>query len=314
MSSTTITVPSHMLADIQAYMESLAMNPDNATTTPPKPQAEVSSITNFSNNTNNKYNFQLLFKDGSAEWVADEDTNCEQLISEYLHGKGINTTYLLCRVSTKEQSGDTHVSLEAQEQELSKAAVNGVLAYGTRLKTIKISKSAYTGIPSELQNIGECAQRGDNIYIYRVDRLSRNIVKYLDFLEEIANKGVNIYAFSENISYNKNKTQFIQGILDAQKESEAIGARVRLAIKRKRERGDEQIGGLPYGKCYKRSENGTMKVIDKLSEQSIIKRIKRMAKTKTSLKNIATKLNEDGIRKKNKPWTASSVRSVLRLG
>ena len=312
MSSTTITVPSHMLVDIQAYMESLAMNPDNATTPPPPPQAEVNSITNFSN-TNNKYNFQLLFKDGSSEWIDDKDTNCEQLISEFLHGKGINTSYLLCRVSTKEQAGDTNVSLEAQEQELTSFA-NKQTNPNTRLKTIKISKSAYTGIPSELQNIGECSQRGDNIYIYRVDRLSRNIVKYLDFLEEIANKGVIIYAFSENISYNKNKTQFIQGILDAQKESEAIGARVRLAIKRKRERGDEQIGGLPYGKCYKRTENGTMKVIDKLSEQSIIKRIKRMAKTKTSLKNIATKLNEDGIRKKNKPWTASSVRSVLRLG
>ena len=312
MSSTNITVPTHMLADIQAYMESLVVNPDNASEINTIPQSEVKSITNFTHQYN-QYSFQLLFKDGSTEWVDDKDTNCEQLISEYLHNHGINTSYLLCRVSTKEQAGDTHVSLQAQEQEL-KSFANKDSNPNTRLKTIKISKSAYTGIPTELQNIGECAQRGDNIYIYRVDRLSRNIVKYLDFLEEIANKGIAIYAVSENISYNKNKTQFIQGILDAQKESEAIGARVRLAIKRKRERGDEQIGGLPYGKCYKRTENGTMKVVDKLSEQSIIKRIKRLTKTKTSLKNIANKLNEDGIRKKNKPWTASSVRSVLRLG
>jgi len=113
--TSTINVPSHMLADVQAFMENLAVN--TTTTTTSKPQAEVKSITNFTN-TNNKYNFQLLFKDGSSEWVADEDTNCEQLISEFLHGNNINTTYLICRVSTKEQSGDTHVSLEAQEQEL----------------------------------------------------------------------------------------------------------------------------------------------------------------------------------------------------
>ena len=309
--STTINVPSHMLADVQAFMESLAMNPDNATITPPKPQAEVKSITNFTN-TNNKYNFQLLFKDGSSEWVADEDTNCEQLISEYLHGKGINTTYLLCRVSTKEQSGDTHVSLEAQEQELI-SFTNKQSIPNTRIKTIKITKSAYSGIPSEIKNIGECTQQGDNIYVYRIDRFSRNLIKYLDFMEETTNKGVTIYSLSENISYNNNKTQFIQGILDAQKESETIGKRIRLSIKHKLERGDK-VGGLPYGKCYKRTATGKMVVVDKLSEQTIIKRIKRLSKSKTSLKNIATQLNEDGIRKKNKPWTASSVRSVLRLG
>ena len=272
--STTINVPSHMLADVQAFMESLTVNTDNTTTTtPPKPQAEVKSITNFTN-TNNNYNFQLLFKDGSSEWVADEDTNCEQLISEFLHGNGINTTYLLCRVSTKEQSGDTHVSLEAQEQELIRSNQNS----NTRIKTIKITKSAYSGIPSEIKNIGECAQQGDNIHVYRIDRFSRNLIKYLDFMEETTNKGVTIYSLSENISYNNNKTQFIQGILDAQKESETIGKRIRLSIKHKRERGDK-VGGLPYGKCYKRTATGKMIVVDKLSEQTIIKRIKRLSKS-----------------------------------
>ena len=307
--TSTINVPSHMLADVQAFMENLAVNTDNTTTTTTsKPQAEVKSITNFTN-TNNKYNFQLLFKDGSSEWVADEDTNCEQLISEYLHGNSINTTYLICRVSTKEQSGDTHVSLEAQEQELIHSNKNS----NTRIKTIKITKSAYSGIPSEIKNIGECAQQGDNIHVYRIDRFSRNLIKYLDFMEETTNKGVTIYSLSENVSYNNNKTQFIQGILDAQKESETIGKRIRLSIKHKLERGDK-VGGLPYGKCYKRTATGKMIVVEKLSEQTIIKRIKRLTKTKTSLTNIATQLNEDGIRKKNKPWTASSVRSVLRLG
>ena len=53
-------------------------------------------------------------------------------------------------------------------------------------------------------------------------------------------------------STTKRNCLFIQAIIDAQKEAAAIGERVKLSYKRKRERGDKHVGGLPYGKRYHR--------------------------------------------------------------
>jgi DNA invertase Pin-like site-specific DNA recombinase len=88
---------------------------------------------------------------------------------------------LFCRVSTKEQTSCESTSLPLQEARLREAAE--LLNSDARLVIHKISGSAYQRIPPQLVEVGEMTSSGDTIMVWRVDRLSRNIVDYLSWLE-----------------------------------------------------------------------------------------------------------------------------------
>ena len=78
---------------------------------------EVQSIVNHRVDKNGNYSFEIKFKRyQGTHWIHDDDCNCEYLISKYLKKKGVETIYLICRVSTKKQTECTSTSLEGQEQ------------------------------------------------------------------------------------------------------------------------------------------------------------------------------------------------------
>ena len=164
-----------------------------------------------------------------------------------------------------------------------------------------------------LKYVGNCANKGDSMWVWRVDRLSRNIVTYLEWLENLHKKGVEINAYSEKLNYGSNKLDFIQKIVDAQKESHAIGQRVRLSYKRKRERGDEAIGGLPYGKKYQRIMNvDNTKILRKVvrintEENKIIQFIRS---NRMNDHKMVDHLNKKGITKRGRKWTVGMVKRM----
>jgi DNA invertase Pin-like site-specific DNA recombinase len=295
----------------------------------PVQMAEVEKIFNHRSDTSGNFTFEVKWIGGNEkEWVRDEDCQCEWLISEYLKGKNVTTSYLFCRVSTKNQASNTCVSLAAQESELRGRLSSLVKCCGryNRVRSYSISASAYTNIPTTLSRIGEAAQSGDSIYVWRVDRLSRNIVKYLSWCEDMKTKGVELVAHQEGLTYSANKLNFIQCILNANRESEDLGKRVKLSIEYKKARGDEKVGGLPYGKKYHRligPDFKTLKmiVVNNIQELETINVIKsRYAsdnggwqKGEVFVNEIATDLNNSGITKRGKQWTSGMIRNVCKL-
>ena len=135
-----------------------------------------------------------------------------------------------------------------------------------------------------------------------VDRLSRNIIAYLSWLEDLDQRGVKIVAHSEGLTYADNKLSFIQGVVDAQKEAALLGERVKKSYERKRERGDERVGGLPYGKKYQavfnedRSRTIYKMVLDHPEEILNIRRIKN---SMSSSGVLANQLNREGVTKRD---------------
>lgn len=311
-----VPVPDHLLQQVMSFMSQLDVQEDSVPTpaTDPKEEFEVKRVINARVN-GNRWEFQILFTDRSVHWVSEEDCSCENKIAEYLEGKGVRTNYLLCRVSTKEQASETSTSLKGQEQELRAAVAKTIPVSNTKVRTCvyNISGSAYKSIPAIMRKIGSAARSGDSLWVWRVDRLSRNIVHYLSWLEDLSARGVEIFAQSEKLCYRTNKLVFIQRILDAQKESAAIGARVKLSYNRKRARGDERVGSLPYGKRYRRIVAPDGKTIvrkiveDNPVELDIINDIKK-AKGKEMPRVTADKLNSSRRFKKGKRWNASMVR------
>lgn len=317
-----ISIPSDQLEAVQAYLQTLQIGDPPATTVAETPNEQVYDPTFFCGqeyevkdvidhkNDGPSWEFLIRWSNGTESWIADDECNCEVFISEYLHRLGINTVYIFCRVSTKNQSRTDCVSLDAQLDELLPLA-HQILAHQIgcqRIKVIKISKGAYKKVPKEMLDICEAAQAGDHVLIYRVDRLSRNIFDFLKEIEELRYRGVTVYSHQDHLTYNNisERTEFAQKILDAQKESELIGKRVKTSIEFRKRRGDH-VGSVPYGKIHARDSNGKMVVVDNLDEIDLIKKIKNMQGWP---QDVANYLNSEGVKKRGLFWSENMVTSL----
>jgi DNA invertase Pin-like site-specific DNA recombinase len=271
----------------------------------------------------NNFSFLLKWKGyNTPDWTFDSECECECLIQDYFDShftfsKRPQTVYGICRVSTKKQAEDPHLSLQAQEGKLmekycewkdQKEYKNKPL----RLKTFKLSESVYKKIPYDILQIAENAREGDIVAVHRVDRLSRNVFKFLDVLEQLNEKKVKIYSVEENLFYHLNRLQFVQFVLDANKEAETMGKRVKLILEKRRERGDDVFGRLPYGFSKERKQNGAIKRKIDEQEHKVLKRIRRAyRKDLFTFDEIADFLNVEGVTKRGHPWTRTSVKNEI---
>ena len=128
---------------------------------------------------------------------------------------------------------------------------------------------------------------------------------------------MNIIAHQEKLSYRENKLDFIQAIVNAQKEAEILGSRIKNSYDHRRERGDEAVGRLPWGKKYHRILNGdgtqTVRkvVIDDPQEIMITRRIKS---SRAASGSLADKLNMEGEFKRGRRWSAIMIKRIKEMG
>ena len=318
----TLQVPANMVGQLQEFLQNLQLGTEgtpmvvNTSVESDEEyvdeyvEAEVKSVIGHRVLQGGRWEFNIKFAGGYTEWVPDDECRCEEKITAYLNAKapGVKTIHIVCRVSTKSQTSCTSTSLEGQEKEIKDGISGG--SENTRLRVHKISNSAYKGIPKTMRNIGRSVRRGDEIIVWRVDRLSRNIVLFMQWLEDLRKRGIEIKSQVEKLSYSKQRLEFIQKIVDAQKEAEALGQRIKLSYKQKRERGDDRIGGLPYGYKYHRLMNRQRTqvirkaVIPHQNEQSLIARI---FASKDSASEIAEQLNSGSVKKRGKKWNRTMI-------
>lgn len=355
--TTTLEVPTEMVEQIRRMMEELSTAGQTGAESSARSRPIVIEdddpddyksyeITKIMDHRirNGEFEFKLRFKGGEVDWVADRDCNCEWLISQYLLAKGISTAFIICRVSTKEQAASTNLSLDGQEASIRELIPEGVY---DRVKVLKIAQSAYRSIPKKMQCIGEAAVAGDAIFVYRVDRLSRNIEKYLYWLRDLDQRDVKITAVLDtsamidgapaegeshvntSLDYRTKRLTFIQAVLDAEKESAILSQKSRVAVQRRLARGDEHVGGLAYGKKYQRSDDGTGRLIvvidpelEEIQNFVTSKLGPKITKIQNSSKEagnlwtlhlpklvdiVVKQLNGQGLLKRGRKWTRSML-------
>jgi DNA invertase Pin-like site-specific DNA recombinase len=271
---------------------------------------EVENITNH-RFLDGQLQFLVKFKYyDDPEYINDSDMNCEELIKAYLPNDFI-TIYIICRVSTKNQSSEYSIST-AQQETLITEKINEL--YPTQNKRIKIIHhigSAFTKLPSFFINLESSIRTNDVIAVYRIDRLSRNIRYALDYLNKFDDKGVKFYSCHENIYYNADRAQFLTYLLNGQRDAEAMSSRQTKILEFKRKRGDEGFGRPKYGKRYIREENtNKILVVDNDDELKTIEFI-ISKKRRLSPRLIANKLNKDGNLKRGKTWNADMIRRII---
>jgi DNA invertase Pin-like site-specific DNA recombinase len=320
--TTSLDIPDNMVSQVQQYLALLELSGPEDTqqptqageihSSPPGEPGELCEVKGVISHRirENEFQFLLKFTDKSEEWIPDCDCNCEELIAKYLQTLNISTDYVFCRVSTKEQASSTSLSLNAQAKEICDQLE---VTPTNRVKVYRLAQSAYRNIPQQLRIIGEVATKGDTIHIWRVDRLARNLVKYLAWLEDLNSRGIEIHSTSEFLLYSEHKLQFIQSIVDAQKEADILGHRVKLANRRKIERGDQAIGHLKFGLKYDRILDNQGNTIKKIivpcpKEQDIINYIKKSTK---GAQELAQELNQKNLLKRNRKWSVRMIKYIL---
>ena len=217
-----IEVPAELLEQLQVFMNAMNIQPqepaqddqepaqDDQETIPEDMEddeievtyQEVKAIVGHQKHPmEEQWKWKIQWTDGTESWVDDSDCDCEDTIRAYMEEKELgNTAYIVCRVSTKEQASSTSLSLEAQLSEIQTGVTfrNGIRTRKfTRVKVCSFAKSAYRNIPDSIRMIGESCRSGDMIFVWRVDRLTRNIEDHLSFIQEINAKNVDIYSHSE---------------------------------------------------------------------------------------------------------------------
>jgi len=217
--------------------------------------------------------------------------------------------YIYCRISTK-YSKTSH-SLDTQEDQCIEYCKKSNLTIKEIIRDQKSSRNmANYGVITDLINK---MNTGDTLVINDVSRFSRNVLKGIELLNILNNKGINIYSVKENINYEDamNKHLFRALLNQAEYESDTISLRLTNSAKHLKQRGGMLGGNAKFGyEIY--SINGVKKIRKNFTEHRIISRIKKNIFRGKNFSNIACELNDSKMLYRGKLWNPSSVRYVYR--
>ena len=152
-----------------------------------------------------------------------------------------------------------------------------------------------------------------NLLVYKRDRLARNAMEYLEILQLLKLKNINVLFTADNefpIQYSPVGDiveLLMAGII--QREGEQIVERIQEAIKANFQNGTSP-GNLPYGYSYNKV---TKSIIRKEDELQLVKLLfdKFSSHEINSIKELKMYLDTNGIKKQDKPWSSQMLRKVL---
>lgn len=177
--------------------------------------------------------------------------------------------YIYCRVSSVRQIDG--VSMEVQEDVLTKT----VKTLGLNVLHIqKVISSAYTSIPKEFEMYYKISNK--KLFVYSVDRYSRNVEYGLESARKLIKNGNTIYFYKERMMLSKNDNadkwdKFTKHLKEAESESDKISERVRAGKRKALELGRFAGGNVPYGyKKIKTVSDGFNKLVQDDTKLNII--------------------------------------------
>lgn len=211
------------------------------------------------------------------------------------------------RVSTEEQAREG-VSLEAQRTRIEAWAQGNDTPLIGFFEDAGISGSRTENREGLQKAIGMACEKRAILIVYSLSRLSRSTKDTLALAERLEKAGADLVSLSEKIDTTSAAGKMVFRMLAVLNEFERdqISERTSAALRHKREK-RQAYSPTPYG--FDRV--GDLLVINP-EEQKVIEEILDLRTQGWSLRQIASKLNNMGIRgKSGGGWHASSVRSVL---
>jgi DNA invertase Pin-like site-specific DNA recombinase len=185
----------------------------------------------------------------------------------------------------------------------------------------KIKMSKRKGLQEFLNSL----KSGHNVIVYKLDRLSRDIIEMVTIYRMIKEKGCTLYSLNDPDCDN----EFIIGLMGvlAQKERKDISDRTKAHLRAKKEK-NEKIGTIPYGYTvcpdnlirFKNSDNQIAyrpgNLIPLNSEQEVLDIMSQLFDQGLSYRGIAKALTCQGHKnRKGNPFQPTSIfRILVRIG
>jgi DNA invertase Pin-like site-specific DNA recombinase len=145
---------------------------------------------------------------------------------------------------------------------------------------------------------------GDRLVVFKLDRISRDIIEMVTLYREFKDKGVTLMSLNDNCD---EFTVNLMAVL-AQKERADISLRTKAGLKYVKSLGKRTSKIIPYG-FYLHEDNETL--IPKADEQLVLVKIYEMDDQKKTLGEIVKGLTELGIR--NRSGNPFHKMSILRF-
>lgn len=223
-------------------------------------------------------------------------------------GMGCMRAALYARVSTEDQAREGY-SLDAQIKRLELYCKHYDFTPAGRF--IDDGYSGRNTNRPEYQRMMSMMDEWDILLVMKMDRIHRNSVNFTTMMDTLNRKNKEFVSFEEKFNTKTAMGRFVMDIMQriAQLESEQIGERVFMGMKRKAESTTGNLGsGHPYG--YEYTQDG-LRLIEE--EASVVRTIYGMSAEGCSLGNIAKHLNDSQIpAKKGGEWNKQSVHKILR--
>lgn len=205
------------------------------------------------------------------------------------------------RVSTDKQ-GESGLRLEAQREAATRIArQTPIRCEFLGIETAK--KSTGTNRPQLLAPIAESKRAGATLLIAKLDRLARNV----HFISGLMESGVDFVA--ADMPQANRLTVHIMAAF-AEYEAHAISERTKAALGALKARG-AKLGNPRWQESLERARSARIQKINRPSP-AILEMIHRMRAESASLRTIATRLNELGVRTPGGcQWHATTVRATI---
>lgn len=213
------------------------------------------------------------------------------------------------RVSTEDQAAHG-ISLDAQRAKIEAYALTKDLELVGIVEDAGISaKNLKRPGVQKVLNMAKHKEI-DAIIIVKLDRMFRCTVDALNTAQEFDRRGIALHSIHESLDTQSAMGKFFFTLTAALAEMERglIGERTRVALSRKRERGEKTGGHIPYG--YDAREGV---LVENQQEMEVISRIKQLRASGLSFQRVADTLNADGIlTKKGCAWKAMQITRLLQ--
>lgn len=208
------------------------------------------------------------------------------------------TTYGYVRVSTPEQAEDRS-SLSDQEARIRLAAE----VRGDPVHAVYADPGVSGSVPLTERPGGAAllrvAGRGDTVIIAKLDRMFRSALDAHATAQRLQRAGIDlvIVEFGMSSVTGDGVGKLIFGVLAsvAEFERDRIAERVKDGKRGKKQRGGHIGGSAPYGWSVQGAGRDAALVEDP-AEQAVLARVREMADAGVSLRQIAHRLGEQGVR------------------
>jgi DNA invertase Pin-like site-specific DNA recombinase len=216
-------------------------------------------------------------------------------------------TIFYLRVSTDEQA-ESGLGLEGQEVALRKAFGEPDAMFTDE------GKSGKDPNREGLLNALDALKSGDVLAVAKRDRLARDVYLSAWIEKEAKRRGAKIQSSAGEGTENDDPANVLmRQIIDAFAEYERamIGARTKVALSVKKSKGEKTGGDVPFG--FDLDADGIHLVPNK-REQAVIEMVADLRAEGFSLRQIATELEQRGIKTKGgqNAWHAKTISRVLK--